>query len=283
VILPGIGPDSGLGVAERIREAIKREFAHDLVPLTMSCGVVAYPRHGRDRATLMHLADEALVAARKRGGNRSALHSAHMISSLWSPAASRPPSSQEVTLPTVLSLVEVLDMRHASTAEHSITVGRYCYQIAVAMGLSTEQVDRLRLAGILHDIGKIGIADAILLKEDALGANELSEIQRHPELGARVLANAGMRDIAGWVLAHHERPDGTGYPEGIRGDQIPFQARILAVADAFEAMVAERVYSPAMSKPEAVAELRRHSGTQFDPEVVEAFLSTLSMAAVRSV
>jgi putative nucleotidyltransferase with HDIG domain len=284
VILPGVDPDSGLGVAERIRQAIGSGFAHDLVPLTISCGVVSYPRHGRDRASLMHLADEALAAAKKLGGNRSVLHRAHTIASLRSPDRSQAEVDPEPpTLSTVLSLVEVLDMRHTSTAEHSITVGRYSYHIAVALGLPAERVDRLRLAGFLHDIGKIGIADAILLKEDKLAPDEYSEIKRHPELGARVLANAGLPDIAGWVLSHHERPDGAGYPEGLEGDAIPFEARILAVADSFEAMIGERVYSPAMPRQEAVAELREHSGTQFDPEIVEAFLTTLSMTPVTSV
>jgi diguanylate cyclase (GGDEF)-like protein len=281
VILPGVGPDSGLEIAERLRHAIARGFAHDLVPLTVSSGVVSYPRHGRDRASLIHLADEALAAAKKLGGNRSVLHRAQTIATLRLPDRSRADVDPEPpTLSTVLSLVEVLDMRHTSTAEHSITVGRYSYQIAVALGLPADRVDRLRLAGFLHDIGKIGIADAILLKEDKLAPDEYTEIQRHPELGARVLANAGLPDIAGWVLAHHERPDGAGYPEGLEGDGIPFEARILAVADSFEAMIGERVYSPAMPRLEAVAELRRHSGTQFDPEIVEAFLSTLSMAPV---
>jgi diguanylate cyclase (GGDEF)-like protein/putative nucleotidyltransferase with HDIG domain len=280
-ILPGVDADSGIQVAERLRRAVGQEFAQDLVPLTMSCGVVAYPRHGRDRPSLMRWADEAVSAAKKEGGNRSTLHRAHTIAALHSPSMSKSDLDPEPpTLSTVLSLVEVLDMRHTSTAEHSITVGRYSYQIAVALGLPPEKVDRLRLAGILHDIGKIGIADAILLKEDELGVEEYSEIQRHSELGARVLANAGLPDIAEWVLAHHERPDGAGYPEGLVGDSIPFEARVLAVADSYEAMVAERVYSAAMRRQQAIDELRRGSGTQFDPEIVEAFLSTVSTTPV---
>jgi diguanylate cyclase (GGDEF)-like protein/putative nucleotidyltransferase with HDIG domain len=280
-ILPGVDADSGLEVAERLRRAIGQEFAQDLVPLTMSCGVVAYPRHGRDRPSLMRWGDEAVSAAKKEGGNRSNLHRAHTIATLRSPNISKADLDPDPpTLSTVLSLVEVLDMRHTSTAEHSITVGRYSYQIAVALGLPAEKVDRLRLAGILHDIGKIGIADAILLKEDELALEEYSEIQRHSELGARVLANAGLPDIAEWVLAHHERPDGAGYPEGLTGDSIPFEAGVLAVADSYEAMVAERVYSPAMRRKEAIDELRRGSGTQFDPEIVEAFVSTISTMPV---
>jgi diguanylate cyclase (GGDEF)-like protein/putative nucleotidyltransferase with HDIG domain len=280
-ILPGVDADSGIEVAERLRRAIGQEFAQDLVPLTMSCGVVAFPRHGRDRPSLMRWGDEAVSAAKNEGGNRSNLHRAHTIATLRSPNMSKADLDPDPpTLSTVLSLVEVLDMRHTSTAEHSITVGRYSYQIAVALGLAAERVDRLRLAGILHDIGKIGIADAILLKEDKLETDEYSEIQRHPELGARVLANAGLPDIAEWVLAHHERPDGAGYPEGLEGESIPFEARVLAVADSYEAMIADRVYSPAIRRQNAIDELRRGSGAQFDPEIVEAFVSTISTMPV---
>jgi diguanylate cyclase (GGDEF)-like protein/putative nucleotidyltransferase with HDIG domain len=282
VILPGVDPDSGLGVAERLRRAIGGEFAQDLIPLTVSCGVVAYPRHGRDAATLMRFADEALRASRRLGGNQSTLHCPNTITALRSAGPDLSEADSGSTLSAVLTLVDVLDMRHASTAEHSLTVARYAYQIAQAMGLSPERVDRLRLAGILHDIGKIGIADAILLKGDAMTPEEYAEIQRHPELGARLLANAGLPDIAAWVLAHHERPDGSGYPEGLAADEIPSEARILSVADAFEAMIAERVYSPAMPRPEAIEELRRNSGTQFDTDVVAAFVSVVETRPVRA-
>ena len=172
-------------------------------------------------------------------------------------------------------LAETLDIRDAGTARHSRTVAAYARQTAVALGLAEDRVERIHAAGVLHDLGKLGIADAILHKPDRLDDAEWREIMRHPETGARMLEQSGMHDIAGWGRAHHERIDGAGYPMGIAGEEIPLEARILAVADAYEAMIADRPYRPGMPVREACAELARCSGTQFDPAVVEAFLDAL--------
>ena len=173
-------------------------------------------------------------------------------------------------------LAETLDLRDVGTARHSQTVGRYAECIARELGLADDRVERIRAAGVLHDIGKLGVADAVLKKPGPLTDEEWVEMRRHPELGARILDHANLRDISGWVRAHHERIDGLGYPRGSAGDAIPLEARILAVADAYEAMTADRAYRAAMSHGEAQAELRAGSGTQFDPQVVEAFLAVLA-------
>jgi HD-GYP domain-containing protein (c-di-GMP phosphodiesterase class II) len=128
---------------------------------------------------------------------------------------------------------------------------------------------------VLHDLGKLGIADAILHKPGPLDEAEWREMRRHPEVGARILEHAGMRDIAVWVKAHHERIDGRGYPDGLTGAEISLEARILAVADAYEAMVADRPYRAGMTSDLACAELLRCAGSQFDPDVVGAFLRAL--------
>ena len=133
----------------------------------------------------------------------------------------------------------------------------------------------MRVAGVLHDIGKLGISDAVLLKAGRLEPREWDEIRRHPELGARILEHANLRDVASWVLAHHERLDGAGYPRGVAGAAIPLEGRILAVADAYEAMTADRPYRRALPSAEARAELLRGAGTQFDECVVDAFLRVL--------
>jgi HD-GYP domain-containing protein (c-di-GMP phosphodiesterase class II) len=127
----------------------------------------------------------------------------------------------------------------------------------------------------VHDIGKLGISDAILRKAGALDADEWREIRRHPELGAAILEHANLPDIAEWVRAHHERVDGTGYPAGLAGTAIPVEARVLAVADAYEAMTADRPYRASIGPDAAEAELRRAAGTQFDPRVVEALATVL--------
>jgi HD-GYP domain-containing protein (c-di-GMP phosphodiesterase class II) len=136
-------------------------------------------------------------------------------------------------------------------------------------------VERVRFGGIVHDVGKIGIPDSVLRKPGWLSDEDWAEMHRHPEIGARILRGASLDDIGEWVLAHHERPDGQGYPHGLEGNSIPLEARILAVADAFEAMTSDRVYRPALTPEAARDELVRCSGTQFDSRVVDAFLGVL--------
>jgi HD-GYP domain-containing protein (c-di-GMP phosphodiesterase class II) len=143
-------------------------------------------------------------------------------------------------------------------------------------------VTRIEMAGILHDIGKIGLPDAILQKPGPLGRAELAEIRTHPEIGAQILSGRGLEDLRDWVLAHHERPDGLGYPRGLQDDEIPIEAKILAVADAYEAMTADRVYRAGIEERAARAELLRCAGNQFDARVVAAFLSVLGGRDVAS-
>ena len=232
-------------------------------------GVVSVdqPLHGRrpddsEIEVLMAVADQAGLAVeqaqRDAAGTGGALE-----------------QSQELRLAAVMLLAETLDLRDAGTAQHSRTVGAYARHTAIALGLSPERVERIHAAGVLHDLGKLGIADAILHKPGALNDAEWKEIQRHPEIGGRILEHAGLEDIAVWVRAHHERVDGRGYPKGIAGAQVPIEARILAVADAYEAMVADRPYRAGIPPAEARAELIRCAGTQFDTAVVEAFLASV--------
>jgi HD-GYP domain-containing protein (c-di-GMP phosphodiesterase class II) len=129
---------------------------------------------------------------------------------------------------------------------------------------------------VLHDIGKLGIPDGILLKPGPLDDDEWREIRRHPEVGALILEHARLADIAEWVRAHHERVDGSGYPDGLAGDAIPVEARVLAVADAYEAMTADRPYRASIGPDAAEAELRRGAGTQFDSDVVDALLEAVA-------
>jgi diguanylate cyclase (GGDEF)-like protein len=187
--------------------------------------------------------------------------------------------SSELRLAAAMLLAEALDMRDPGTGLHSRTVGVYAREIAERLGLAPERVERIHAAGVLHDLGKLGIADAILYKPGALTDAEWEEMKRHPEIGARILLHAGLTDIAHWVRAHHERVDGNGYPDRLGAEEIPLEARILAVADAYEAMIADRPYRAGMAPDAARAELARCSGSQFDPDVIGAFLG-LDPAAV---
>ena len=170
-------------------------------------------------------------------------------------------------------LARTVELHDPYTKKHSLGVTRYSLLIAGKMGLSQNFCRTLRDAALLHDIGKIAIPEKILLKEGPLMQEEFSLVKRHPAIGAGVLGRQeGYEQAASFILHHHERWDGSGYPHGLAGEEIPLGARIIAVADAFEAMTSHRSYRRALNRDEAVRELIENSGTQFDPAVVKAFL-----------
>ena len=273
ILLPEATEHEAYLVAERLRVAAEKAFADDAAGLTFSFGVANYPEHGRSADAVVEAADQALYAAKALGRNRSVIFNAE-ISAIFAPEGGR--GADEVQLATLLSLAEALDLRDNGTADHSRSVGRYCRLIAVELGLPPERVKRVEVAGILHDIGKMGLPDAILQKAGPLGKAELAKIRTHPEIGAQILSGRGLEDLRQWVVAHHERPDGNGYPARLADADIPLEAKILAVGDSYEAMTANRVYRAAIDERTARGELLRCAGTQFDPRVVAAFLSVLN-------
>jgi two-component system cell cycle response regulator len=279
ILLPGATEHEAYLVSERMRVAVEREFVAHPAVLTFSFGIATYPDHGRSADSVLEAADQALYAAKALGRNRCVIFNPE-ISAIFAPEGGR--GADEVQIATLVSLAEALDLRDTGTADHSWTVGRYCGVIAAELGLPPERVKRIEVAGVLHDIGKIGLPDAILQKPGPLGKTELAEIRTHPEIGAQILNSRGLEDIREWVLAHHERPDGKGYPAGLPDSEIPLEAKILAVADAYEAMTADRVYRPGIDERAARAELLRCSGEQFDSRVVAAFLTVLNRADASS-
>lgn len=258
-------------LAERLRMAIEREFEGDAAgPLTSSFGIVSTPVHGQTAGALLQAGAQALQAAKQLGSNRSVISSAEVPGIL-----ARPPHAHEgahVELATLLSLAEALDVRDSGTPTHCRRVGRYAELIARELGLAPDSVERVRIAGILHDVGRVGVPDELLEREGPLGEDDWHWIRSHPEIGARMLETTEFADMGEWILAHHERPDGTGYPEGRRGGEVPVEAWILGVADAYEAMTAARPYRPPLDPAAASEELRRGAGRQFDERVVDALL-----------
>src|SRR5437763_361791 len=279
VIAPDSDHHAAYILAERMRRGVRETFTADPFALTISLGVATFPRHGATAAALIAGGDEALYAAKKLGRDRTVVYNAEISETLKAATGGSTPRSERHSS-TVLALAEVIDIRDTGTATHSETVGRYAGAIARELGLESELVERVRFGGIVHDVGKIGISDAVLRKPGWLSDEDWTEMRRHPEIGARILRGANLGDIGDWILAHHERPDGQGYPAGLSGTEIPLEARILAVADTYEAMTSERVYRPAMSAEAAREELRQCAGTQFDGRVVEAFLTLLDRSEV---
>jgi len=184
---------------------------------------------------------------------------------------------KDTFLHTSEALAEAVNSRDPYTGGHTRRVSGYSLLIAAGVGLSNKEKEALRLSSILHDIGKIGIEDAILRKGGLLTEDEALKMRRHPGIGARILGFVEeMRDVIPGVLHHHEWFDGSGYPEGLKGEDIPLQARIIAIADAYDALTTERPYRKAMEGVEALEVMAGEGGTHFDPSLVEIFQRILT-------
>ncbi|MFP4177707.1 MAG: HD domain-containing phosphohydrolase [Acholeplasmataceae bacterium] len=177
---------------------------------------------------------------------------------------------------SIQTILNTLREKNPREEEHSERVSALCRTIGDLVGMSKYEIQQLEMVSNLHDIGKIGIDEAILNKAGKLTDEEWSEIRRHPEIGYRILSSSpDYADVAKDILAHHERYDGTGYPRGIKGEDIPIKARIISIADAYDAMISDRPYRKAMSKSEALREIERNAGTQFDPKIARLFIEYL--------
>jgi putative nucleotidyltransferase with HDIG domain len=181
---------------------------------------------------------------------------------------------KKIYIKTIEALAYAIEAKDIHTKGHSMRVSQYAALIGEYMGLPREKVDQLRIAGILHDIGKIGIKDSILLKKGKLTPQEYEIMKLHPEIARKILTPIELpKEIIDAVAKHHERYDGKGYPYGLKGEEIPKEAAILGVADAFDAMTSDRAYRKGMSIEEAINEVLRNKGTQFHPDVVDALIS----------
>ena len=176
-------------------------------------------------------------------------------------------------------LTGAIEARDPYTRGHSARVTALAEELALRLGWSEARLATLRIGGPLHDIGKLAVSDEVLRKEGRLDDGELAQIREHPKIGVRILLGlAALREAIPYVLYHHERWDGDGYPSGKAGEEIPIEARVLAIADAFDAMTSDRPYRTALSRDEALAEVERCAGTQFDPAIARVFLELFAEA-----
>ena len=184
--------------------------------------------------------------------------------------------SLSVRKKTVDLIIKTLYEKNEKLEEHAQRVSKLCERMGEVLGLFDYQIKELKTVGLLHDIGKIAISETILNKPSKLTDQEWKEIKRHPEIGYRILkTDTNFSKMAEYVLAHHERWDGKGYPRGLKGSEIPYESRIIAIADAYDAMVSERLYSDAISQEDALFELEKNAGIQFDPKLVNVFIEEI--------
>ncbi|QOR66589.1 diguanylate cyclase [Cytobacillus suaedae] len=273
VIMPATDSKKAKVIAEHIRTKVSIHGNKSvLTPITISMGIALYP-DDTDEENIVHLADQAMYAAKGLGKNRVILASEMNIAT--NKEYQRKLVDQRWIFNTVLSLTRAVELKDSYTHSHSEMVSRYAATVASSMGLGDEEVHRVSIAGLLHDVGKIGVPDSILNKEGRLTDEEFTIMKTHPVLGYNILANVEeLKDILPYVLYHHERPDGRGYPNGLAKDEIPLGARIIGVVDAFHSMTSARPYRKApLTLEVAISELTKGKGTQFDEEVVETFLT----------
>jgi diguanylate cyclase (GGDEF)-like protein/putative nucleotidyltransferase with HDIG domain len=270
LLLPRRDEHEGLSIARSVIERVADTECDFGGSLSMSAGIATYPQHGVERSELVRVADSALYLAKEQGKNTVRVYRPDVIELAELRRLAEGPD-RAARLRAAASLAHAVDARDAYTGSHSYMVGELAARVARRMGLDGEAIELARLAGSLHDLGKLAIPEEILRKPGPLNEAERLVLERHPQIGYRMLDSLGVEPVASWVLHHHERWDGNGYPERKSGGEIPLGARILFVADAYDAMTTDRVYRGRLSHDRAIAELERCAGTQFDPEVVAAF------------
>jgi diguanylate cyclase (GGDEF)-like protein len=278
LLLLGHDERTALAAANSVVDRVSALDLGDLGSVTVSAGVSTFPYQGVRRDELIRLADNALYWAKEHGKNRVRVSRPDVVElAELKRLASGPDRAARYR--AAASLAKAVDARDAYMGSHSERVGELAARIAIRLGEDQEQVELTRLAGSLHDLGKLAIPEEILRKPGPLTDGERLVLERHPQIGFRMLESLGVDPVADWVLHHHERWDGEGYPDGIPGEDIPLGARILFVADAYDAMTSDRVYRTRRSDADALVELERCAGTQFDPEIVAAFVEELGSTA----
>ena len=280
LLLPETGQLDALLAAERLRTAIGRSKILGDRRVTVSGGIACCPADATTMEELEQRADAALYWAKRNGKNLCAVSSEVNVEDFDGDADSK--------LAHLHALVTMIDAQHLQTRDHSENVAAYAVALGHALGLDGDHIVRLRLAAHFHDIGKVAVSSAILNKPAPLTVDEMAEMRLHPTVGATMLMHAGLCEEAHWIRCHHEWIDGGGYPNGLRGDAIPFESRIILVADAFEAMTSDRPYSDGITIEAAIDELRACAGSQFDAAVVEALVdlverSELPLLALKNV
>ena len=296
IILPDTNRIDAFGVGNKILELFRtRSFGDgsNIIKLKCSIGVVSYPEDPLFSVEeIIDGGEESIYRVKERGGDGVALYGHEIsettldkysdddrrryIDSVKQKLSFYAVRSERSILEAIYSLAKSIELRDKRTREHCDRMVEYAEKMAQRVGMNEQEVDNVRRAAMLHDIGKLGISDAILLKPGKLTPEEYEAVKKHPVIGADIVSVAGfLKDIVPFILCHHERYDGGGYPRGLKGEEIPLGARILAVVDVYEALTSDRPYHKAISKEEAIKILNSGAGSQFDSKIVDVFLNVV--------
>jgi diguanylate cyclase (GGDEF)-like protein len=275
VLLPQTTIDAGLQVTERVRKSIAEEVNSGDIPVTISIGLASWPDDGIGHTDIIAAADVNLYRAKRSGGNQSCRASGALAPLQISASTGDAENSIDIKILEVIrALAETVDARSYYTFNHSKRVTDYSLALGKLLKLDTAEMSRLEACALMHDIGKIGISDSVINKPSELTGDELELVKTHPKLGADIAGRIPqLTSCVNGILNHHERYNGSGYPRGLSGDEIPLEARILAIADSYVAMTSERSYSETLNHERAIEELKKGAGKQFDPYLVDQFVS----------
>ena len=277
VLLPGSDGPKAARIAERLRRAVAKLTGGNGTKVTVSLGIAAFPHTADSAEQLIYGADAAMYWAKSAGKNRVG-DWAKLLKHEADGTLPWYADDRGVRVPDVVAaLVAALAAKDPVTAAHTVRCSWYTAKLAEELGLGKEQTSVIRLASLLHDIGKLAVPDEVLFKPGPLNEDEWAQMKQHPAAALHVLDQIhSIADATPAILHHHEHFDGSGYPDGLAGEDIPLASRILLVTDAFDAMTTDRPYRKAMPVEAAIEELERNSGGQFDPKIVEAFLRILA-------
>ena len=268
VLMPETDAVAAFGICARLQDRLSA--AGQGVRISASCGIAVFPDHAEDSENLIREADGALYWAQRNPDGRPVIYDPETVD-VHGPREHLAFIEEQSHSRMVEVLAAAVDARDPYTQFHSRNVALLVVRLAETIGLEPARIRLLEAAAMLHDVGKIGVPDDILRKSGPLTSEEFLRIREHPALGARILEASTRPELLPWIAAHHERWDGSGYPNGLAGERIPIEARILALCDSFDAMVSDRPYRSAMDRCAALAEIERNGGTQFDPSLTPAF------------
>jgi diguanylate cyclase (GGDEF)-like protein/putative nucleotidyltransferase with HDIG domain len=280
VVLPDMDTKKAYDLMERIRVVIEQTSVsapdEPSRHLTVSCGLCTYPSQASDDKVLLKNAGLALIEAKRGGRNKTVLFNSSISDDTKEGIA-----LDENQLATVYALTATIDAKDHVTFGHSQRVAKYATAIASGAGAKPSEIEIIRLASLLHDIGKIGVPENVLTKTSRLTTEEYETMKKHVDLSITIIKYLpSFSKVIPSVIGHHERWDGKGYPRKIAGESIPFGARCIALADAFDAITSDRQYKVNMDIEFALNEIKRNSGTQFDPELTTIFVDLISSGKI---
>ncbi len=276
ILLPQTSIEAATKVAERIRQQTYAMMEIGSKPISISLGLASWPADGVVANDIVAAADVALYQAKRGGGNRTQCSVIKFSAGTKEAAIRSNETHDSNALSAIFAMAATVDTRDRFTHNHSKRVHEFTIAIGNGLGMKPLELNLLGTCALLHDIGKIGISDEILNKQEILSEYEWETIRSHPMLGAAIVSHSTqLKPCIAGILHHHEKYDGTGYPDALKGGEIPLESRILAIADAFAAMTSERVYSKELTYEAAISEIKGGAGVQFDPKLVKIFIEVI--------